>query len=367
VAQVFSRMMSRVVSRAAWKGRPKMKRALAILAVLLAGFSVSGQPHALTGSPAWESVAGPAGGSVAALAMSPDYASDHTVWAGLRGHGVYRSVDGGGTWQPLGLSDQVIVDLAVSPNFAVDHTLFAATGLGASGYMVYRSTDGGAKWQQPYVTPYADGFKPLIGLSISPNYGSDHTVYVLGTLEMVKSTDGGQVFTKMGGWYATHHVTALAFSPAFASDHTAFAAVQDNGIMKSLDSGVTWAAMRLMSMPPIRRWRSHPTTSTITPSPRSAATAGSCVYGPTTADPCTALVCSWARATNTRCASRRRLPTIASCWPPVPAIPARTDRSTAAKRGVRPAGTIPRRRIVTVSRADRSLIWPSRRAPSRIT
>jgi hypothetical protein len=143
-----------------------MKRALAIVAVWLAGLSVSGQPHALTSSPAWESIAGPAGGSVAALAMSPDYASDHTVWAGLRGHGVYRSVDGGGTWQPLGLSDQVIVDLAVSPNFAVDHTLFAATGLGASGYMVYRSTDGGATVAARVA--HSDGFKPLIGLSIHP-------------------------------------------------------------------------------------------------------------------------------------------------------------------------------------------------------
>ena len=60
----------------------------------------------------------------------------------------------------------------------------------------------------------------MIGLSISPNYNADHTVYALGATEMYKSTDGGLVFSKMGGWYATHHVTALAFSPAFATDHT---------------------------------------------------------------------------------------------------------------------------------------------------
>ena len=66
--------------------------------------------------------------------MSPAYAADHTVFAGLRGHGVYRSVDGGNAWQPLGLLDQVIIDLAISPNFAADHTLFAAAGLGSGGY-----------------------------------------------------------------------------------------------------------------------------------------------------------------------------------------------------------------------------------------
>ncbi|HZY42842.1 MAG TPA: hypothetical protein VFF59_12685, partial [Anaerolineae bacterium] len=185
---------------------------------------------------------GPTGGSVSALVMSPAYTSDHTVFAGLRGHGVYRSTDGGNGWQPSGLSDQVIIDLAISPDFASDRTLFAAVGLGPGGYNVYRSTDGGTTWQLPYVTPYDDGFQPLIRLSLSPNYGADHTVYALGATETYKSTDGGRVFARMGGWYATHHITALAFSPAFDTDHTVFAAVQGGGIMKSLDSGSTWAA-----------------------------------------------------------------------------------------------------------------------------
>jgi photosystem II stability/assembly factor-like uncharacterized protein len=219
-----------------------MKRAIAIVAVLLGWLSLFGSPHVLADGPDWTSVSGPAGGSVAALAMSPNYSADLTVFAGLRGHGVYRSTDGGVTWQAAGLQDQVIIDVAVSPNFAVDHTLFAATGLGSSGFQVYRSADVSATWQPPYATPYSSGFKPLIGLSISPNYSNDHTIYVLGTTEMYKSTDGGLVFSKMSGWYATHHVTALAFSPAFATDHTLFAAVQNHGIMKSIDGGGTWAA-----------------------------------------------------------------------------------------------------------------------------
>jgi len=217
-----------------------MKRSLTVVVLLVWCFALFGQAHVLADSTAWQPVPGPLGASVAALVMSPNFTSDHIVFAGLRGHGVYRSADGGGTWQPSGLSDQVIVDLAISPNFAVDHTLFAATGLGTSGYQVYRSTDGGSTWQQPYVTPYDDGFKPLIGLSISPSFSNDHTLYVLGTTEMDKSSNGGLVFTTMGGWYATHHVTALAFSPGLAADHTLFAAVFGSGVMKSIDSGSTW-------------------------------------------------------------------------------------------------------------------------------
>ena len=219
-----------------------MKRILAIVATVIVYVTPFESSHVLADGSAWESVPGPAGGSVAALVMSPAYTSDHTVFAGLRGHGVYRSTDGGNGWQPSGLSDQVIVDLAISPAFAADHTLFAAVGFGPGGYSVYRSTDDGSTWQPPYLTPYDDGFKSLIGLSLSPNYSVDHTVYALAETETYKSTDGGLVFAKMSGWYATHHITALAFSPAFATDQTVFAAVQSGGIMKSLDGGSTWAA-----------------------------------------------------------------------------------------------------------------------------
>jgi photosystem II stability/assembly factor-like uncharacterized protein len=217
-----------------------MKRILLIAALLMLCLSSLGSYSVSAVTPAWQAVAGPRGGSVTALVMSPNYASDQTVFAGLRGQGVYRSLGGGGTWQPSGLVDQVIVDLAISPNFTVDHTLFAAIGEGSGGYNIYRSTDGGMMWQTPYVTPYSDGFKKLIALSISPDYATDHTLYALGAAEMYKSTDGGLVFTKMGGWYATHNVTALVFSPAFAADHTVFAVVAGNGIMKSIDSGGAW-------------------------------------------------------------------------------------------------------------------------------
>jgi photosystem II stability/assembly factor-like uncharacterized protein len=230
------------MSFAIQKGRVKVKRILIMVAISIVFLNPFTPTGALAEGSDWKSISGLTGGSMAALAMSPGYSTDLTVFAGLRGHGVYRSTDGGSTWQPSGLSDQVIVDLVLSPNFTTDHTLFAATGLGSSGYVVYRSTDGGATWQPPYAMPYGSGFKPLISLSISPNYGNDHTLYALGTTEMYKSTDGGLVYSRMTGWYATHHVTELEFSPAFATDHTMFAAVEGGGIVKSVNSGGTWLA-----------------------------------------------------------------------------------------------------------------------------
>ena len=217
-----------------------MKRFLAIVAMVIIYVTPFGPPHVVANSPAWESVPGPVGGSVAALAMSPNYAVDHTVFAGLRGRGVYRTTDGGESWQASGLGDQVIVDLAISPNYATDRTIFAAAGLSPSGFNIYRSTDGGATWQTPNITPYAYGFKPLIGLSISPDFANDHTVYALNGAETYKSSDGGLTYFKASGWFASHTITNLAISPAYASDHILFAAVQNDQLYKSIDGGAHW-------------------------------------------------------------------------------------------------------------------------------
>jgi len=185
----------------------------------------------------WQPVIGLSGVSVTALALSPNYPIDRTVFAGLRGRGVYRTVDSGDTWQPAGLSDQVIIALAISPAYAADHTLFAAVGLPTTGYQIYHTTDGGATWQTPFVTPYSYGFKTLTSLSISPDFAHDHTVYAIGATETYKTDNGGTIFTKSGGWFAIHQVTHLAFSPAYATDHTLFAAVQSDNVYRSTNSG----------------------------------------------------------------------------------------------------------------------------------
>ncbi len=217
-----------------------MKRILALVLVLTSILAPMGHPAARAAAPSWQSVAGPSGGSVAALAMSPGYVNDHTVFAGLRGRGVYRTLDGGFSWQSAGLPDQVVIDLAISPAFAADRTIFAAVGLPTTGFNVYRSTDGGATWQPPFVTPDPNNFQSIIGLSISPNFASDHSLFVLGATAVYHSNDGGQTFFKSSGWYGTHHVTHLSFSPAYATDHTLFAAVQNDQLYKSTNSGSVW-------------------------------------------------------------------------------------------------------------------------------
>jgi photosystem II stability/assembly factor-like uncharacterized protein len=80
--------------------------------------------------------------------FSPNYVADQTLFAA--GYGaLHRSTDGGATWQALSAPPNY--SLAISPNFAADHTLWAMYREIEGSAMqpeagIVRSTDGGATW-----------------------------------------------------------------------------------------------------------------------------------------------------------------------------------------------------------------------------
>jgi photosystem II stability/assembly factor-like uncharacterized protein len=218
-----------------------MKRCLFCLVLLISFSLVPGMGHGLStqaSADPWQPVPGPYGGSVAALALSPDYATDHTLFAGLRGPGVYRSINGGNSWQQVSPAGWVVTDLAISPDYATDRTLFASHGLWTSGYHVQRTTDEGDSWQD--VTPAWTGLPDQPHLAISPNFAADQTLFVLAGLQTFLSTNGGASFAQPGGWFATHSVVELAFSPDYGADQTLFALVPGDGLYCSTDGGSNW-------------------------------------------------------------------------------------------------------------------------------
>jgi hypothetical protein len=186
----------------------------------------------------WQAMEGPRGGSVAALALSPNFAVDRTVFAGLRAAGVCRSTDGGESWQCSPGDPWAVVDVALSPAYAVDGTVFATRAAEAVGYEVLRSTDEGASWS--INTPAWSAPPDPPRLSISPNFASDGTLYVLGGAQTYLSTDGGDTFVQAGGWFTDHYVAELGFSPAYSADRTLFALVPGDGLYKSTDGGTNW-------------------------------------------------------------------------------------------------------------------------------
>ena len=119
----------------------------------------------------WQSLGGglpPGTVWVKALAVSPQFARDGTLFAGLD-QGIYKSTDGGYSWLAVntGLPRRRdgelagVLALALSPDYAADQTLFAAL----VDHGVHKSTDGGASWypatwEMPLPTPTAPAVTP---------------------------------------------------------------------------------------------------------------------------------------------------------------------------------------------------------------
>lgn len=79
------------------------------------------------------------GAGVQCLAADPR--DPDTMYAGSRGQGVWKSSDGGASWQDMRLPQTDVFSLAVSP---VDGAVYA----GCEPSMLFRSTDGGGTWTE---------------------------------------------------------------------------------------------------------------------------------------------------------------------------------------------------------------------------
>lgn len=122
--------------------------------------------------------------------------------------GVYKSTDGGLTWNPTGLDwelaqNKVIYALEMSP--ADPQVLVAATNSG-----LLRSTDGGATWTTQLTGEFTDvKFRP----------GDAHTLYAArndywGTSQAFRSTDGGDSWNQVTNFDFTQNEIRLAVTLA---------------------------------------------------------------------------------------------------------------------------------------------------------
>jgi photosystem II stability/assembly factor-like uncharacterized protein len=87
------------------------------------------------------------------VAISPNYQNDQTFITSIRGHGLYKTVDDGKTFIHLGNDNIALgkmnsvpsagMSVQFSPNYAQDDSLY---GFGSASTQVYRSLDGGKTW-----------------------------------------------------------------------------------------------------------------------------------------------------------------------------------------------------------------------------
>ena len=213
----------------------------------------------------WRNVSdGSFGGSIGAVAAAPSDPAVIYVGQGsadIRGNtsmgrGVWKSLDGGKTWRTSGLEEAAQIGrIVVHPDDA-DLVYVAALGhpFGKNPERgVFRSKDGGETWEHvlalddstgavslsmnPHNTRelYAGAWrgerKPWTMLSGGPNGG----VY--------KTTDGGDTWTKLGGGLPEGIVGKVGVSVSPANPERVWAIIEaepGGGVYRSDDGGATW-------------------------------------------------------------------------------------------------------------------------------
>jgi photosystem II stability/assembly factor-like uncharacterized protein len=215
-----------------------------------------------TWSPVFDSQTVASIGAIGVAPSNPDVVYVGTGEADMRdsiqyGDGVYKSNDGGKTWQHVGLENtrqigRVIVD-PKNPNIVFVAALGHAYGPNADRG-VYRSRDGGATWEKVLFRSNDVG---AIDLAFDP--ANSRTVYA--TLWNVrrppwfiyapangpgggiyKSTDGGSTWNEITNGISTEGLGRIGISVSPANPKRIYAIVdaKAGGFYVSNDAGATW-------------------------------------------------------------------------------------------------------------------------------
>jgi regulation of enolase protein 1 (concanavalin A-like superfamily) len=182
---------------------------------------------------------GNVGGRVRSILVHPT--TPATMFAGSVGGGIWKTLDGGASWAPVAdfMANLAVTSMVFHPTNP--SIMYAATGEGYNnadairGAGIFKSTDGGTTWNQLAAT--ADvSFHYVLRLAISP----DGRVLLAGTrMGLFRSTDGGTSFTRTSGPVAVD----IDFHPTNAM--RAVAGDRGGRAWVTADGGVTWVQAAL--------------------------------------------------------------------------------------------------------------------------
>ena len=206
-------------------------------------------------------------GSVGAVQVAPS--DPNIVYVGMgdstngrtEGDGVYKSIDGGKTWTHVGLEfARQIPRIIVDPK---DPNVVLAACLGDSKLRsekrgIYRSTDGGKSWKKTSPTDSVTGAQDI-------SYAFDQPSVLLATTQrhcqqgpgdndksgsnsvsgtaLLKSTDGGQTWTRLKGNGLPNLSGRTMTSIAMNTEAKRMFVTSNSGLYRSDDGGASWKQM----------------------------------------------------------------------------------------------------------------------------
>ncbi len=162
------------------------------------------------------------------------------ISSGGPGSGLFRSTDGGDTWQEItrnpGLPDGMLGKIGVTASPAQPGRVWALVEAEGDKTGLYRSDDYGARWTM--VSANRDLMhRPWYYTHVFADTGHADTVYVT-NLQMWKSTDGGASFSEITTRHGDNH--DLWIDP---NDCSRMIEGNDGGANISFNSGASWSTI----------------------------------------------------------------------------------------------------------------------------
>ena len=170
-----------------------------------------------------------------AIALPPDATDEGEaarLFAGIAG-GIALSPDGGRTWTAHSFRSPppTVTCLTLMPGTA-QHTLLAGTY--ADG--MFRSTDSGQSWQPASFGLYDHH---VLCLAASPQFDTDGLVFAGTSSGIYRSQNGGRLWHDLP-LPQDDPVLCLALSPDFAADRRLLAGTEAGALFESRDAGTDW-------------------------------------------------------------------------------------------------------------------------------
>ena len=174
--------------------------------------------------------------NIQVIACAPVGRTGAALFLGDEERGVWYSHDGGRCLaRSTGVEDESINALAVSPRFASDSTVYAGAGNGT----VYRSQDAGESFQK--LADPADSAPILALLALAEPGGK--TLLLAGTYGagLARSDDDGQTWSDSAAGIPSQNWLSFAMVPDFGTRPVMFAGGSQGGLFRSSDGGRAWS------------------------------------------------------------------------------------------------------------------------------
>lgn len=175
------------------------------------------------------------------VSIAPHPVDPDVVYIASASGGIWKTVDGGQLWEPLTDELPILNHGAVAVDPSNPDTVYAGTGeytTQSQGDGLFRSTDGGQTWERIATT--AQVGTTCTGVVVDPT--DPQRIHVTGNAGYARTTDGGQTWSLLGG-----DCSSLAVNPQ--DPNILYIAQYADGVYRSTNAGQSFTKLATLTGP----------------------------------------------------------------------------------------------------------------------